>query len=145
MIVKTFLVVVSVAAVGASAPFVQQPPTQAAPLTTVIEAMRGPRGEGQHKALLGKTFVGSVVLQAVRISPSDPFLAVLDVSANHETSTGVLSVRMRFEGNADDPLLAGVRRGDPIRLEGKLKALSATVADFTEFRVVPAGAKPPIY
>ena len=95
-------------------------------LNLVINAIKDPKATNADRSkLIGKTFLGTVIVEAVRLDPNDRTVATVMASpvagANDQTTP---IVRLRLTGPVD-PQLEQVKPKQPVRVRATLTAFSS--------------------
>ena len=114
-------------------------------LTLVINAMRDPKATDIDRSkLIGKTFLGTVVIDAVRLDANDHTVAMVlatPVAGTNDPSTP--TIRLRLTGSVDSQL-EQVKPKQPVRVRATLTAFSSGTgsdmwAIFADLAVVGGG------
>ena len=94
-------------------------------LMLVINAMKDPKATNADRSkLIGKTFLGTVVIDAVRLDPNDRTAATVTATPVTGASDQSTTIRLRFTGTVDQQL-EQVKPKQPVRVRATLTAFSS--------------------
>lgn len=116
-----------------------QSPPAIGDLASVVTVMKNPAATAaQRDALVGRVYAGVITVDAIRLEPPDQSVAIIVGAFGGEAGTDRASsvIGLRFAASVDDEKVRQLRRGQSVRVRGRLKDFSlgspASYANFTD-------------
>lgn len=138
------LILAALVAFGGQTP-TPKPTPAIGDLQLVIDAMKDPKVTNADRSkFVGKTFLGTVIVDAIRLDPNDRTVAtVMALPASGPSNPPAPPIRLRFTGTVDQQL-EQVKPKQPVRVRATLTAFSSGSgsdiwAIFSDLVVLPGG------